>query len=158
MPIPNNKTNQFINDKDTRVSVGIDFPLGLVSGGDGYFATTKTTIDAIKTNIRLLLQTNQGERLFQPNLGMNLKQLLFEQASDETNVQIENNIVDVFELWLPFVQLQNINIDRRDDVNQININIEFNISRAPNSLDSVQVTFDGVGDETTSTTTSDGAY
>ena len=158
MPIPNNKTNQFINDKDTRVSVGIDFPLGLVSGGDGYFATTKTTIDAIKTNIRLLLQTNQGERLFQPNLGMNLKQLLFEQASDETNVQIENNIVDVFELWLPFVQLQNINIDRRDDVNQININIEFNISRAPNSLDSVQVTFDNGGDGAPSSTTSDGAY
>ena len=158
MPIPNNKTNQFINDKDTRVSVGIDFPLGLVSGGDGYFATTKTTIDAIKTNIRLLLQTNQGERLFQPNLGMNLKQLLFEQASDETNVQIENNIVDVFEMWLPFVQLQNINIDRRDDVNQININIEFNISRAPNSLDSVQVTFDNGGDGAPSSTTSDGAY
>ena len=45
MPIPNNKTNQFINDKDTRVSVGIDFPLGLVPGGDGYFATTKTTIE-----------------------------------------------------------------------------------------------------------------
>ena len=158
MPIPNNKTNQFINDKDTRVSVGIDFPLGLVSGGDGYFATTKTTIDAIKTNIRLLLQTTQGDRLFQPNLGMNLKQLLFEQASDETNIQIENNIVDVFELWLPFVQLQNINIDRRDDVNQININIEFNISRAPNSLDSVQVTFDNGGDGASSSTTSDGAY
>ena len=158
MPIPNNKTNQFINDKDTRVSVGIDFPLGLVSGGDGYFATTKTTIDAIKTNIRLLLQTNQGERLFQPNLGMNLKQLLFEQASDETTIQIENNIVDVFERWLPFVQLQNIGINRRDDINQININIEFNISRTPNSLESVQVTFDDVGGETTSTTTSDGAY
>ena len=155
MPIPNNKTNQFINDKDTRVSVGIDFPLGLVSGGDGYFATTKTTIDAIKTNIRLLLQTTQGERLFQPNLGMNLKQLLFEQASDETTIQIENNIVDVFERWLPFVQLQNISIDRRDDINQININIEFNISRTPNSLESVQVTFDGVGG---TTTTSDGAY
>ena len=152
MPIPNNKTNQFINDKDTRVSVGIDFPLGLVPGGDGYFATTKTTIESVKTNIK------QGDRLFQPTLGMNLKQLLFEQASDETNVQIENNIVDVFELWLPFVQLQNINIDRRDDVNQININIEFNISRAPNSLDSVQVTFDNGGDGASSSTTSDGAY
>ena len=158
MPIPNNRTNQFINDKDTRVSVGIDFPLGLVSGGDGYFATTKTTIDAVKTNIRLLLQTTQGERLFQPNLGMNLKQLLFEQASDETTIQIENDIVDVFERWLPFVQLQNISIDRRDDINQININIEFNISRTPNSLESVQVTFDGAGGETASTTTSDGAY
>ena len=157
MPIPNNKTNQFINDKDTRVSVGIDFPLGLVSGGDGYFATTKTTIDAIKTNIRLLLQTNQGERLFQPNLGMNLKQLLFEQMTEETTIQIENDIVDVFQRWLPFVDLKNIEVNTRDDLGQVNINIEFNINRTPNSTESVQVTFDGVGDETTSTT-SDGAY
>ena len=157
MPIADNRKNRFVEDQDTRVSVGIDFPIARVPGGNGYFATTKTTIEAVKTNIRLLLQTNQGERLFQPNLGMNLKQLLFEQASDETTIQIENNIVDVFERWLPFVQLQNISIDRRDDINQININIEFNISRTPNSLESVQVTFDGVGDETTSTT-SDGAY
>jgi len=158
MPIADNRKNRFVEDQDTRVSVGIDFPIARVPGGNGYFATTKTTIEAVKTNIRLLLQTNQGERLFQPNLGMNLKQLLFEQSSDETTIQIENNIVDVFERWLPFVQLQNIGINRRDDINQININIEFNISRTPNSLESVQVTFDDVGGETTSTTTSDGAY
>jgi phage baseplate assembly protein W len=158
MPIVDNRKNRFVEDQDTRVSVGIDFPIARVPGGDGYFGTTKTTIEAVKTNIRLLLQTNQGERLFQPNLGMNLKQLLFEQSSDETTIQIENNIVDVFERWLPFVQLQNIGINRRDDINQININIEFNISRTPNSLESVQVTFDDVGGETTSTTTSDGAY
>ena len=158
MPIVDNRKNRFVEDQDTRVSVGIDFPIARVPGGNGYFATTKTTIEAVKTNIRLLLQTNQGERLFQPNLGMNLKQLLFEQSSDETTIQIENNIVDVFERWLPFVQLQNIGINRRDDINQININIEFNISRTPNSLESVQVTFDDVGGETTSTTTSDGAY
>ena len=158
MPILDNRKDRFVEDQDTRVSVGIDFPIARVPGGNGYFATTKTTIEAVKTNIRLLLQTNQGERLFQPNLGMNLKQLLFEQSSDETTIQIENNIVDVFERWLPFVQLQNIGINRRDDINQININIEFNISRTPNSLESVQVTFDDVGGETTSTTTSDGAY
>ena len=158
MPIVDNRKNRFVEDQDTRVSVGIDFPIARVPGGDGYFGTTKTTIEAVKTNIRLLLQTNQGERLFQPNLGMNLKQLLFEISSDETTIQIENNIVDVFERWLPFVQLQNIGINRRDDINQININIEFNISRTPNSLESVQVTFDDVGGETTSTTTSDGAY
>ena len=65
--------------------------------------------------------------------------------------------MDVFQSWLPFVDLRNIKINRRDDLNQVTINIEFNINRAPNSLESVQVTFDDVGDETSSTT-SDGAY
>ena len=158
MPILDNRKDRFVEDQDSRVSVGIDFPFARVPNGDGYFTTTKTTIDAVKTNIRLLLQTNQGERLFQPNLGMNLKQLLFEQMTEDLTIQIENNIVDVFQRWLPFVDLNNIEVNRRDDINQVTINIEFNINRTPNSLESVQVTFDGVGDETTSTATSDGAY
>jgi phage baseplate assembly protein W len=155
MPIPDNRKDRFVEDQDSRVSVGIDFPFNRTAGGNGLFNTTETTIDAIKANIQLLLQTNQGERLFQPNLGVNLRQLLFEQMTEDLQIQIENNIVDVFERWLPFVNLTNINIERRNDVNQTNVNIEFNIRRTPNSLESVQVTFDGVGG---TTTTSDGAY
>ena len=157
MPIPDNRKDRFVEDQDSRVSVGIDFPFNRTAGGNGLFNTTETTIDAIKANIQLLLQTNQGERLFQPNLGVNLRQLLFEQMTEDLQIQIENNIVDVFERWLPFVNLTNINIERRNDVNQTNVNIEFNIRRTPNSLESVQVTFDGVGDETSSAT-GDGAY
>jgi phage baseplate assembly protein W len=155
MPILDKRKDRFIEDQDSRVSVGIDFPFNRTAGGNGLFNTTETTIDAIKANIQLLLQTNQGERLFQPNLGVNLRQLLFEQMTEDLQIQIENNIVDVFERWLPFVNLTNINVERRDDVSRTNINIEFNIRRTPNSLESVQVTFDGVGG---TTTTSDGAY
>jgi len=145
MPILDRRKDRFVEDQDTRVSVGIDFPFGRVPNGDGYFKTTKTTIDSIKNNIKLLLQTNQGERLFQPNLGMNLRNLLFEPMTEDLTIQIENNIVDVFERWLPFVELRNIDVERRNEANQTKINIEFNIRRAPNSLESVQVTFDGVG-------------
>ena len=63
-------------------------------------------------------------------------------------------------LWYnnqPFVDLRNIEVNRRDDINQVTINIEFNINRTPNATESVQVTFDGVGDETSSAT-GDGAY
>ena len=145
MPILDRRKDRFVEDQDTRVSVGIDFPFGRVGNGDGYFKTTKTTIDAIKNNIKLLLQTNQGERMFQPNLGMNLRNLLFEQMTEDLTIQIENNIVDVFERWLPFVELRNIDIENRNELSQVKINIEFNIRRTPNSLESVQVTFDGVG-------------
>jgi|TARA_R100000278_G_C5406864_1_gene141654 phage baseplate assembly protein W len=156
MAILDRKKNRFVEDQDTRVSVGIDFPFGRVPNGDGYFKTTKTTVDSIKNNIRLLLQTNTGERVFQPALGMNLRQLLFEPLDENLTIQMENNIVDTFERWLPFVELKNIEIERRDELSQVNINIQFNIKRAPNSLESVQVTFDGVGAGTTTIT--DGAY
>jgi len=152
MPILDRRKDRFVEDQDTRVSVGIDFPFGRVGNGDGYFKTTKTTIDAIKNNIKLLLQTNQGERMFQPNLGMNLRNLLFEPMTEDLTIQIENNIVDVFERWLPFVELRNIDIQNKNELSQTKINIEFNIRRAPNSLESVQVTFDGVGDGSSTST------
>ena len=143
MPILDKRKNQFIEDQDTRVSVGIDFPFARVPNQDGYFKTAKTTVESIKNNIRLLLQTEQGERVFQPTLGMNLKRLLFEQITEDTTIEIENNIVDTFERWLPFVDLRDIQINT--DNNQVNINITFSIKRASSSLESVNVTLGGVG-------------
>lgn len=144
MPILDRRKDRFVEDQDTRVSVGIDFPFARVGGGEGYFKTTKTTVDSIKNNIRLLLQTNQGERLFQPNLGMNLRELLFEQLNDDTRIQIENNIVDVFQKWLPFVELRDIQLNTKNP-NQINVSIVFNIRRTPNMIERVNVAFDTGG-------------
>tara|TARA_E500000318_G_C3476429_1_gene178632 strand:- start:248 stop:685 length:438 start_codon:yes stop_codon:yes gene_type:complete len=142
MPILDRRKNQFVEDQDTRVSVGIDFPFARVPDQDGYFKTTKTTVESIKSNIRLLLLTQRTERLFQPFLGVNLRRFLFEQITEDTNVQIENDIVDTFETWLPFVELQDIQINADSinaDQNKIKINIVFSIRKAPGSLESVGV-------------------
>ena len=55
-------------------------------------------------------------------------------------VEIENDIVDTFSRWLPFVQLQDIKVDiGNQDKTQIKINITFNIRNAPTELQSVGV-------------------
>ena len=125
------RKDRFVEDQDKRVSVGIEFPFGRVGGGDGYFKSTKTTVESIKNNIKLLLQTHRGERVFQPNLGMDLRSLIFEPLTEDITIQIENNIVDVFSRWLPFVDLRNINVNRKDDLNQVNILLVL-FDQAPN--------------------------
>ena len=71
---------------------------------------------------------------------MNIRGFLFEQITEDTQVQIENDIVDTFATWLPFVELREIDIDTSNqDKNQINIKIVFNIKRAPNTIESVGV-------------------
>ena len=141
MAILDNRINQRIEDKDTRVSVGIELPFGRKPGtGDGYFTSTKTTMDAIKNNIKTLLLTERGERLFQPNLGMNLRRFLFEQITQNTVIEIENDIVSTFEKWLPFVQLNDIRVDiGNQDKNHIKIGIDFNVVNIPTELQSVGV-------------------
>ena len=119
----------------------MDLPLCRQPGTpDGYFTSTKTTIDAVKNDIKLLLMTQKGERLMQPNLGMDIRKFLFEQITEDITIQIENDIVDTFSTWLPFVELREINIDKGDqDLNRLGIDIKFNIRNAPTELESVGV-------------------
>ena len=133
----------YIQDRDELVFVGIDYPFHKSLGVEGWFKSTDTTIKAVKNNIKMLLMTNKGERYIQPNLGLNLRRYMFEQFTDETRIAIENDIVDTFSFWLPFIEIKDleINMDETDSIgkNKLNISVLFNITRDPNTLESVSV-------------------
>ncbi len=146
MAIKDTSRKPFIQDNDTNVSVGIDLPIRRDDKKDGFFATTSTTIEAVKNNIRNLLFTDEGERLFQPNLGLNLRRLLFEHITDENLFDVQNSILDKMEFWLPFVEVRDIQVSTNIDdtsigVNEIRVKILFNIKQDPNTLDSVILEF-----------------
>jgi phage baseplate assembly protein W len=161
MAIRDTSRKPYIQDNDTNVKVGIDLPIRRDDGLDGFFATTSTTIEAVKNNIRNLLQTNEGERFFQPNLGLNLRSLLFEHITNENLIGIQNSILDKIEFWLPFVEVRDIQVLSRNNTtdigaNEIRVKILFNIKQDPNTLDSVDLNFSGNISETESTTTGGG--
>ena len=104
MAIRDTSRKPYIEDNDTRIFIGLDLPIRKSEGKEGYFASTSTTIEAVKNNIRNLLNTHQGERLMQPNLGINLRKYLFQQVTDEFIVQIQDDILDVLEMWLPLLR------------------------------------------------------
>ena len=142
MAIKDTNRKPFIEDNDTNVFIGIDLPIRKSEGKEGFFASTKTTIEAVKNNIVNLIQTDPGERFFQPNLGLNLRRFLFEQINEEIVLQIQNEMLDTLQTWLPFVELKDIQIGSdsvTEDSNKININIVFSIKRASNSTESVGV-------------------
>ena len=135
-------TGSFVEDKDTNISIGIDLPLRK-SSVDGYFATTKTTVEAVKNNIKNLLLTNRGERVFQPLIGLNLRQFLFEQLTAEVIFEIQNDIRDTMKSWLPFVNIENIIVNEDTTTpNTIQLKVDFSIQKVPNSLDSITVRID----------------
>ena len=72
MAIRDTTIKPFIQDRDDNIFVGIDYPFHKSNGVEGWFKSTATTIEAVKNNIKLLLQTERGERLMQPNLGVAL--------------------------------------------------------------------------------------
>jgi len=146
MAIKDISRKPFIEDNDTNIKIGIDLPIRRGDDLDGFFATTSTTIEAVKNNIRNLLQTEEGERFFQPNLGIGLRKLLFDNITDENLLGIQDTILDKLEFWLPFVEVKDIQVQSSDNntdigVNEIRIKILFNIKQDPNTLDSISIDF-----------------
>lgn len=143
MAVLDTSKKPFIQDRDDNIFIGIDLPFHKSEGSEGYFASTSTTIDAVKNNVRLLLSTEKGERMFQPNLGVGLRRFLFEQITNETTIAIQDEIIESFNFWLPFVKIKDIQVKFSEadgiEPNQISINVIFNLSKDPNTLESVQV-------------------
>ena len=127
MAIKDISRKPYIEDNDTNIKIGIDLPIRRDPLTGGFFASTSTTIEAVKNNIRNLLNTNKGERFFQPNLGLDLKKYLFSQVTGELQLQIQNDIVSVLESWLPFVEVQDIQLGSNENFNILTIKILFNI-------------------------------
>ena len=73
MAILDKTKKPYIADRDNKVFIGIDLPIRKSDGSEGYFASTSTTIEAVKNNIKNLLLTERGERIMQPFLGLNLR-------------------------------------------------------------------------------------
>ena len=145
MAIKDLSKKPFIEDRDNNVFIGIDLPFRKSDGIEGWFASTTTTIEAVKNNIRNLLSTHKGERYMQPNIGLNLRKFLFEQFTDELRLQIENDILDTFNFWLPFIQVKDLKVEMSSATagsvnnNKLIISVIFNITKDPNTLESVQV-------------------
>ena len=94
-------------------------------------------------------------------MGINLRRLLFEQVTDENLISIQDTILDKFELWLPFVEVRDIQLLSNGDdtsigVNEIRVKIDFNIKQDPNTLDSVSINFNSDISDTDSKTLSGG--
>jgi len=155
MAIRDTSRKPYIQDNDNKVKIGIDLPIRRDDALGGFFASTSTTIEAVKNNIRNLLNTNEGERFFQPRLGLNLRRLLFEQITNDNLIGIQDAILDKFSFWLPFVEVRDIQVlSKQEDttigVNEIRVKILFNIKQDPNTLDSVTLDFSSNISETES--------
>ena len=93
-------------------------------------------MDAVKQSVRNLLLTDFYERPYQPTLGSNLKALLFENYGPETQILIQDAVIDVFDKFEPRAVLISVNPISNPDMNSMTVTITFRIinSTEPASL------------------------
>ena len=107
-------------------AVGITLPIQ--KGETGYFRQSFQPFDQIKSNIKNLLLTKKGERVFQPDFGSGIHDLLFNPATERFEEDVENTINEALEKWLPYVIVEDIDVDVSKDYtdnNQAKVSIKF---------------------------------
>ena len=123
-------------DRNDDKYVGIRFPLGY--SPEGFFYKTKTVLEQSKANLRNLLLTTPGERIFQPDFGCNLKNLVFEQR-DNISEDIESTIRTSVDRYLSYINI--INVFTIQENNQVNIQVEFSVPLNPEDIEVLNFDF-----------------
>ena len=122
-------------------SLGVGF--GRKSNSNGIFAVNYTTLTQAKDNLINLILTKKGEREMQPDFGCDIHNLIFEQIVEESiATDIENSILDAVNIWLPYINVDNIVFDYDDndiDTNKITLEVQFSLKSNPSLTETLNV-------------------
>lgn len=89
---------------------------------------------AIINSIKNLILTNHYERPFQPELGSNIRRLLFENVDVIVAARLEREITETIENFEPRAQVSKVTAIPSPDENRYNIQLEFFIVNRPNPV------------------------
>lgn len=84
-----------------------------------------TNENAVKQSLLNILQTSQGERLFQPTFGGDLRAYLFENVTPFTEKAIKDAIISTVQNYEPRAGLINVIVSANPDLNQYSVSITF---------------------------------
>ena len=79
----------------------------IVNTTDG-FELIKTYDDLAAQNLKMLVLTTPGERMMDTDFGVGLKKYLFEQNTASTYSEIDSNIRQQVERYLPYIGIDRI--------------------------------------------------
>ena len=83
--------------------------------------------EAIKNSVKNLILTNFFERPFQPQIGANLRGLLFEPADAITKYELSDGVKQVLIDYEPRIRVSRVGIEDQSDRNAYRITVYFQI-------------------------------
>ena len=83
--------------------------------------------NAIARAVRNIVLTTPGEKLFDPDFGSSVSEILFENVDDITAVSIKDEIKSSLNNYEPRVELIDVNVDPNFDENQFDVLITYRI-------------------------------
>ena len=83
--------------------------------------------NAIARAVRNIVSTTPGEKLFDPDFGSSVSEILFENVDDITAISIQDEIKTCLGNYEPRVELIDVFVDPNFDANQFDVKITYRI-------------------------------
>ena len=114
-----------------KLDINIKFPLK--KSVEGAFQTNRETIQAVADDLKVLLNTNWGERPGNYYFGANLRSVLFEGGPDVAD-QAALLIRSAVERWMPYVAIDGVEAFNADSdtslhPNQVKLSVKFRLAK-----------------------------
>jgi len=119
-------------NKKSYADLSLDFTANPQTGD---VATVKDAV-SVKRGIKNILLTSPFERLFQPEVGSGIKNLLFEPMTPLTEQRLSDACRDAIEAWEKRASVIDIAVISEEEYNRYRVAIKFSIN---NSLETEQV-------------------
>jgi len=116
--------NRFPIDSVQRKAVGFSLPMN----APAVFSPTYNVREQTKSNLINYLLTNKGERVFNPDFGADLRNLLFQNVNDVTTEELSNVIQQDLINYFPQVEVKQIKFVNQPDNNTINFTLTYTIA------------------------------
>lgn len=107
------------------MSLAVRFPLSK-DNDDGAYELLENYEELITQNVKNLILTNPGERIMDPEFGVGLRELLFEQNTSTIRSEFATRLTRQLNIYMPFLSLKTINFEqgRSGQFLQVNVIVE----------------------------------
>lgn len=123
-------------DLNNSAAVGISLPFN----GPAVFKSNYQTKDSIKYNLINFFLTNPGERPLNPTFGGGIRNFIFEQIYNDNIEFLLEDISLKVRNYFPNVQIEDLNVSRNEDNNEILINFTYKVINT-NIQDEINISF-----------------
>ena len=128
-------TINLITARSKKISVYSDFKKNLEISALSNDLTVNKDEDAVKESLKNLILTDRGERLMQPEVGGNIRAMLFENMTPAGLKLIEDQVRTTIEIYEPRARLQDVIVSASLDDNTVRVKVIFFIRNIDQALE-----------------------
>lgn len=110
----------YTNETTDYIGAGLAFPVNTNVQGSFQLSSDNANLEEA---IRIILGTQLGERVYRPNFGSRLSEMVFEPMNTQTLLMIRLHVQEALEIWEPRIDLIEVITEPDLSTGKVNINI-----------------------------------